>query len=614
MDVSVSSMFASHARRQPAALAITEDERLVSYGELQAKAVALGRALQARGVGRGDVVALRARRSMSQLIGALGIWSSGAAFLPLDPMLPRDRIAFALAGTRARAIVLAAGAARSPGDGDRHTIRLDDGGTLCEDEPDRVAYDLVERHASDLAYVIYTSGSTGEPKGVEVTDAALTNLVRWHQTRFDVVPSDRASHISPVGFDAAIWEVWPYLTAGASVHLADEFVAKDPEALRDWLVKTQITIGFAVTPLMERLMDIPWPTTTSLRTMLTGADRLRTYPPASLPFALVNNYGPTEATVVATSGIVPVRAAAFGPLEDVPSLGVPIDNTRIYVLDEGHARVPDGEEGEIWIAGSGLARGYAGRPDLTSERFVSDPFDAQAGALMYRTGDRGRVLATGELAFLGRLDEQIKIRGFRVETQEIEAALDAHPALAQSVVVLREVAPGDERLIAYVVGSGSVAVAASIADIGDFLAARLPSHMVPSKIVSLPAFPLTVNGKVDRVALRGGDWQESAVEDNRVAPRTPTEEAVARIVAPLLKLDTVSVEDNFFTLGGHSLLGTQVIARIRDAFGVKLGLRYLFEHPTIAALAREIDRASEAAPVAKIESLGSVPILKRRSM
>jgi len=392
--------------------------------------------------------------------------------------------------------------------------------------------------------------------------------------------------------------VWPYLTAGASLHLPDEVARISPELLRDWLVTNQITISFLPTALAERVMTLKWPTNTALRILLTGGDTLHRYPTGNLPFALVNNYGPTECTVVATSGRVQTGAGGL------PTIGRPIDNTRVYILDENLQRVPTGASGELCVGGVGLARGYLNRPELTAKQFVPDPFAAQPGARLYRTGDRARYLGDGEIAYLGRIDEQIKILGHRIEPNEIEAMLDRYPAIASSVVVARGAACDEKRLAAYLVMSNGTTPAA--ADLRGFLRSELPDYMMPSVFVKLPAMPLTANGKVDRAALPEPNAENTLRDEEFIRPRTPIEQRVATTLCSLLNLSEVSVNDNFFLLGGHSLLGTQLIVKIRSTFGVDLALRTLFDAPTIAELAAEIEQQI----VAKVESMSEAEALR----
>ena len=432
----------------------------------------------------------------------------------------------------------------------------------------------------DLAYVIYTSGSTGRPKGVEVTHANLLNLVRWHHAAFRVTSADRAPLMASPGFDASVWETWPYLTAGASLHVPDDVVRMDAEALRDWLVAQDVTVAFVATPMAERMLALPWPSSIRLRALLTGADTLHHRPTPGLPFALVNNYGPTECTVVATSCVIAPDPHADG----LPSIGGPIAGATVHVLDEQGRPVADGAEGELYVGGAGVARGYRNRPDLTAERFVAGP----DGVRLYRTGDRVRRLADG-LAFLGRVDDQVKIRGYRVELDEIVAVLDTHPGVEASAVVARAAADGDVRLVAYLVASPDAKLSPSA--LLATLRTRLPDYMLPSVFVPIDALPLMASGKVDRSRLPAPETAEPLRDPEFEAPSSPVEKRLADLVAALLGVSRVGAGDNFFLLGGHSLLGTQLIARLRDAFGVDLPLRTVFDHPTVAGLAAEVERA-----------------------
>jgi amino acid adenylation domain-containing protein len=349
---------------------------------------------------------------------------------------------------------------------------------------------------SNLAYLIYTSGSTGKPKGVEISFANLHHLIRWHTEAFGVTARDRASCVAGLGFDAAVWEIWPYLTAGACLSLPDETSRTSPDTLRDWLVAERISIAFVPTPLAERMITSRWPTDTALRFLLTGGDTLQVAPIADLPFAVVNNYGPTECTVVATSGIV-------NPANDgdatVPSIGRPIAGTTIHILDEDGRPVSAGQMGEIFIGGTGVGRGYHHRPDLTAERFVPDVLSpVHPGARLYRTGDVGRLLPNGEIAFHGRLDSQVKLRGHRVELGEISATLNRHPLIEQSAVIVRG-ADSQRQLVAYVVPKSGTCPAA--ADLREFLASRLPDYMQPSTFIAISSLPLSASGKLDSAML-----------------------------------------------------------------------------------------------------------------
>lgn len=589
-QVCVAELVARHAAATPDAIAAIQKGISLTYRELDEHAGQLAYYLRRLGVGPDVVVGLCIDRSIAMIVGALGIMKAGAAYLPIDPAYPPNRIESILNDATVAALVSAESTADKLAAGPWQPIELDVQGRIvgsCRDESF-----CCEAEPHHLAYVIYTSGSTGRPKGVEVTHANLLNLVFWHQTAFGVTAADRASQLSSVGFDAAVWELWPYLTAGATINIPDKNLLTDPPSLRDWILEQRITISFVPTPVAERVLALEWPAKAAIRFLLTGADVLRRYPPAYLPFRLVNNYGPTECTVVASSGIVPPQGCS----DSLPTIGRPIANIEIHILDEDLRPVPVGTVGEIYIAGACIARGYRHRPDLTAERFVSDPFSSTPGRRLYKTGDRARYLPNGEIAFGGRIDDQIKIHGFRIEPNEIAAALAKHPSVREGFVVARELASGEKQLVAYVVLDSKGAT-----DVGlrSFLATQLPEYMIPAAFVQLELLPLNSNGKIDRNALPAPDLTNSLRGDAYVAPRTAIEQQLAAILAPLLHLDRVGVEDNFFLLGGHSLLGTQLISRIRDAFGVELSLRTIFEAATIAQLTSEVEKLL----LAKIESM-----------
>ncbi|HLZ43909.1 MAG TPA: non-ribosomal peptide synthetase [Candidatus Sulfotelmatobacter sp.] len=590
-------MVARRAAENPAALAVSGVRGELTYGELNRRANQLAHYLREIGVRREVVVGLYLDRSPAMAIAALAILKAGGAYLPLDPIHPAERLAFMVQD--AQAAVLVSGSRQMEGfpSGDWQIVTVDGDAQKIFGQPETEIESGVD--AEDLAYIIYTSGSTGQPKGVELVHGGLSNLVGWHQRAFQVTAADRASAQSTLGFDAAVWELWAYLAAGASLHFPDDSVRNDANAMRDWMVSRQITISFVATAIAERLLRVEWPAETRLRCLLTGADTLKTYPPERLPFVFVNNYGPTECTVVSTSGVVPVRGSA----SEAPSIGSPIDGVEIYILDEEKRPVRDGAAGEIYVAGANMGRGYRGRPDLTSERFVENPF--HRGARMYRTGDVGRWLPNGDIAFLGRVDEQIKVRGYRVEPTEVATVLGRHSAIESCLVTASENLPGEKQLVAYVVPAKGAQLSARV--LREFLLERLPDYMVPSAFVRIASVPVTAQGKVNRAAL-------PAVNGNRlsdevyVEPRTMVEEELVKILGPLLKLDRVGVNDNFFLLGGHSLLGTQVIARVSETFGVDLTLLKLFDHPTVSEMAAEI----ETLILAKVEQASAAALAGER--
>ena len=581
------------AAATPDAIALASTKRVWSYRELDERASALADILRTLGVGPEVVIGLCMWRSPAMVVGALGILKAGGAYLPLDPNYPAAWLTFLLDDGRAPVVVAGQGTKERVPKGIRQTILLDDIGRVA-DYPHLAQSSPVKATATikNLAYVIYTSGSTGQPKGVEITHESLLNLVHWHQQAFGVQSTDRASQVANVGFDAAVWEIWPYLATGASLHFAADETVKDPQLLRDWLVAQRITIAFIPTPLAEHLVTLPWPSETALRTMLTGADTLHVYPPAGLPFLLVNNYGPTECTVVAASGPIHSNPST----DQLPPIGCAIANTEIYILDESGNQVPAGTAGELHVGGIGVARGYRNSPQLTAQRFIPNRF-SELGERLFKTGDRASFLPDGRIAFLGRIDDQLKVRGFRVEPNEVTASLNAHPCIQQSVVVAREVAPSDARLIGYLVLAPESHL--TLSALRAFLWTRLPDYMVPATFVRLEKLPLTPNGKVDRMSLPAPDESNTWREDLYTAPRTEMEKTVAGMLERLLNLEHVDVEENFFSLGGHSLLGAQLIARLRDTFGIEMPLRLIFEAPTVADLATEI----EALLVAKLKGM-----------
>jgi len=585
---SVSELVAAQAAATPNAVALTAGGDSITYGDLDKRANQLANYLITLGVGPETIVGLCLDRSPESVTGALAVLKTGGAYLPLDPAYPTERLLFMLNDAGPRVLITRAESAEKLSEGSGKVVSIDRDRAIDNYSTNSPANQV---KPDRLAYVIYTSGSTGRPKGVEITHQSLLNLVSWHRREFKVTRQDRASHLASVGFDAAVWEVWPYLTAGASLHLPDEVTRISPELLRGWLVTNEITISFLPTALAEALMTLEWPTDTALRILLTGADTLHRHPAANLPFELVNNYGPTECTVVATSGRV--QNGAVG----LPTIGRPIDNTQVYILDEKLQRVPTGASGELCVGGVGVARGYLNRPELTAKQFVPDPFSTEPSARLYRTGDLARYLDDGQFAYLGRIDEQIKILGHRIEPSEIEAMLDRHPAIAASVVTARGTASEEKRLAAYLVMSNGAMPAA--ADLRRFLQSELPDYMVPAVFVTLPAMPLTANGKVDRVALPEPNAENTLRDEAFIRPRTPIEQRLAATLCSLLNLSEVSVNDNFFLLGGHSLLGTQLIVKIRSTFRVDLALRTLFDAPTIAELSAEIEQQI----IARVENM-----------
>jgi amino acid adenylation domain-containing protein len=555
-------------REHPDAIAVTSPDGSLSYEQLWLRALALAGHLNEAGVRPGDPVALCLPRSIELIVGALGVLAAGGCYVAMDPHYPDNRLEFMLGDSGARVVVTSEDVAARIGAPHAIEPMQSAGSALAAPVP---------VGAGDPAYIVYTSGSTGRPKGVIIEHAGLGNLVDWHEKAFGITESDRTGLTSSPGFDAAGWEIWPCLTAGASLHVPPERVKTDPIALRDWLLAECITTTFVPTPLCEALMALDWPDTAPLRVMLTGGDELHRRPLAGLPFRLVNNYGVSEATVVSTSGTVMPADSADG-CADRPTLGSAIPGVELTVVDPDGRPVPPDTAGELVIGGVSVGRGYVGHPDVNRAKFSVDA----AGCRHYRTGDLVRLRADGQLVYLGRLDDQVQIRGLRIELGEIAVVLNQHPMVSASTVVAVG-NNGDQRLCAYVVGAVGRQPAA--AELRDYLSNRLPEHMVPSAFVHLSAFPMTANGKLDKAALPAPS-PRGAGHPGDQRPRNNMERRVAELWAEMLGVPVTDVNTDFFDIGGHSLLAQRLISEIQRTFGGQLPLaEFLDSGRTVAGLA-----------------------------
>ena len=574
IDQCIHQLFEEQVTRSPDAIAVVFEDQQLTYRELNQRANCLAHYLQTLGVEPEVLVGICVERSLEMVVGLLGILKAGGAYVPLDPSYPTERIAYMLNDSRLPVLLTQQKLVASLPESEAQIVCLDTQKTAISTEI--TENPVSSACASNLAYVIYTSGSTGKPKGVQIPHSGLLNLVFWHNRAFLVTSSDRATQLAGTAFDASAWELWPYLAVGASIYLVKtEIILSSPEKLRDWLLSKEITITFIPTPLAEKLLSVPWPQDGVLRIMLTGGDMLHQYPSVSIPFKLVNNYGPTENTVVTTSGLV------LGDSTDntLPHIGRPVANTQIYILGPYFQPVPVGVAGELYIGGDGLARGYLNRPDLTVEKFIPNPFNNQPDSRLYKTGDKARYLSDGNIEFLGRLDNQVQIRGFRIELGEIEALLTAHPQVSETVVIVREDTGGNKRLVAYVVTHSQSEIKNKLQD---FLKQKLPNYMIPGVFIILDALPLTPNGKVDRRALPAPTTSNDS--DNFILPRTSNEEILAAIWKDVLGLEIVGIHDNFFELGGDSIISLQIIARANQE-GLQITTKQLFLNKTIAELA-----------------------------
>ncbi|MGH7561802.1 MAG: amino acid adenylation domain-containing protein [Gemmatimonadales bacterium] len=572
--------FEERAAASPDRIAVEYEGSRLTYAELNAAANRVAHRLRDAGVTKDTLVALCADRSLELVIGLLGILKAGGAYLPIDLAVPADRVEFILGDSGAPVVLAQRHLLDRLPAGARTTFAIED--LMAEGDtrnPPPVAT------PDSLAYVIYTSGSTGKPKGVLVTHANVARLFTATDHWFGFGEDDVWTLFHSYAFDFSVWELWGALLYGGRVVVVPYLTSRSPESFLELLATRGVTVLNQTPSAFHQLMRADESAGTpplALRWVIFGGEALE---PASLApwFArrgdrsprLVNMYGITETTVHVT-----YRPLSTHDLTRGSVIGVPIPDLEVCVLDPHGRLVPVGVPGELYVGGAGVARGYLNRPELTRERFVPHPF--RPGERLYRTGDRARWLPDRDLEYLGRLDFQVKIRGFRIELGEIEAALASHPDVAAAAVLLREDAPGDRRLVAYVVRA--VGSTASAAALRDHAARTLPDYMVPSAFVDLAAFPLTANGKLDRRALPAPDASH-APADEGLAPRTPLETQIATVWAEVLGRDRVGVEDDFFALGGHSLLAIRVAARLADILPVKLTIGALFEARTVAALA-----------------------------
>ena len=580
--------------RTPDTPAVVFGSDQLSYAELNRRANRLAHELQQTGAGPGALVAICAERSIDTVVAVLAVLKSGAAYVPVDPDYPAERIAVMLSDSGACAVLTQTTlAAALPAHG-AHTLCLDsfDWNSGNADNPDG---------AGASVYVIYTSGSTGKPKGVELTHAGLGNLVQWQNSQPGLDTPARTLQFASLSFDVSFQEIFTTWTQGGTLVLVSNEQRRDLAGLARFITTDGIERVYlpfaALQPLADAISDDP-DRDYRVQDVIVAGEQLQVTPAVRRLFNILgkarlhNHYGPSETHVV-TAFTLTGDADTWPAL---PPIGTPVANTRVYVLDRHGEPVPVGMPGELHLGGVQVAKGYLGRPELTAAKFLADPFSTTPDARMYRTGDRVRFLADGNLEYLGRTDDQLKWRGFRIEPGEIETALATHPSVRQAVVLLREDTPGDKRLVAYVVGETP-----DTGTLRAHLKQQLPEYMVPSVIVILEALPLTPSGKVARRALPAPDYSDSAA--TYVAPRNPVEETLAQLWAAVLGVPKVGIHDDFFQLGGHSLLATRLISRIRDAFNVDLPLKMLFENPVVADCAHALTQQSHNA---------SPPLQKRK--
>ena len=595
-------LFENQARRTPENIAVAGADRSLTYAELNARANRFARRLVEMGVGPEVLVAICVERSPEMIVGLLGILKAGGAYLPLAPALPLERLAFMLEDAGASIVAM------QPHLKDQ--LPPANGPVVYLSEDDEVDLQANAENLNQLvttdnaAYVIYTSGSTGKPKGVVISHRAICNHMLWIQSVYPTTETDRFLQRTPFSFDASIWEMFAPLIAGAQLVLARSEDNKDMFGLVQTMLRHEVTTLQVVPSILRVLLDEPALSgCSSLRRVFSGGEGLagevQEHFFTRLPVDLYNLYGPTEAAINATSW-----TCRRGGNEQLVPIGHPIDNTQIYLLDSHLAPVPIGVTGALHIGGEGLARGYLQRPDLTAERFIPDPFSSQPGARMYRTGDLARFGPEGRIEFVGRSDSQVKIRGFRIELGEIEALLATYPAVKTSAVTVHEYTPGDKRLAAYfVLNQGWTATAT---ELRRFLSENLPEYMVPTYFVKLDQIPSMSNGKVDRRALPVPDGHRPDAEKGFVEPLTVIEKQLARIWSQVLGVEAVGVHDNFFDLGGDSILAIRVTAKANQ-LGLQLTPRQLFQNQTIAQLA-PIAGVAETVRTEETETTGAAPL------
>ena len=573
----IHQLFEDQVAKTPANIAVVFEEEELTYGQLNEKANQLGHYLQERGVKPETLVGICVDRSLEMIIGLLGILKAGGAYVPIDPAYPEDRISYMLEDAGC-GIVLT-----------QEHIGLVQAGTeviYLDSDWDNIGKRPTENVRSgvksdNLAYVIYTSGSTGKPKGTIINHSSVQNLIQWHNREFRVSEKSKSTQLANIAFDASVWEIWPYLTCGSSLYLVKKEYLTDTKRIIEYLNVNSISHSFIPTAIAESILSQNWVKNTSLNYVLIGGDRFKgnNLNIDNCKFKLINNYGPTENTVVSTS-------CEINDSKLFSSIGKPIDNTKVYILDNNLNLTPIGIAGELCISGDGLARGYLNQPELTAEQFIKNPFSEDRTSRLYKTGDLARYLPDGNIEFLGRIDDQVKIRGFRIELGEIESVLNTQEGVNTSVVLAKEVSDGNKQLVAYIVPSRDTENDASlnIKELREELSKTLPDYMVPSLFVRLDAMPLTSNGKVDKKALPEPEGNLETTNDY-VAPVKENEKKLAGIWQELLGVERVGIYDNFFELGGDSIISIQVVSRANQQ-GLIISPKDVFKYQTVSTLAK----------------------------
>ncbi|WP_084964083.1 non-ribosomal peptide synthetase [Thermoactinospora rubra] len=570
--VHVHELIEAVAAATPDRPAIVAGGVTMTYGELDAEANRLACHLIDLGVGEGAAVGVFMERSAENLVAQLAAFKAGACVVLMDPAYPAQRLAFMLADSAAAAVVTRPGPAAALPAGVK-VVLSGQWAAAPARKPDRRPAD------NGTSHIAYTSGSTGVPKAVLLRHEPFRNTVRVLIEQCGITPDSRGTWLCSPGFGLVEVDCFPVLAAGATLHIPPAAVTGSAEELRDWLVAERITHTLQLTAMAERLWQLDWPKDGHLRSMRVAGERVRNWPPPGLPYQVLNVYGSAEANVVATCDLT-ATAAALGEEERAarrPPIGTPVPGVRVYVLDENLAPVPTGEVGELYISGRSLSAGYLNRPDAERDRFLANPMPGDPHPVLYRSGDQARVWPDGLIEIVGRADDEVKVRGYRVRLGEIESVLAQQPGVRQCAVVLR-----DDALAAYVEPRPGATIVP--AELRRSLAARLPQYMLPAAYVVGP-LPTTPNGKIDRAALPA----PGEAADAFVAPRTETEKQVAELWATLLRLPEVGVRTEFLALGGDSVTAMRVLDGVKDLFGVELGMADLFEAGTVEELAALIE-------------------------
>ncbi|NJP21134.1 MAG: amino acid adenylation domain-containing protein [Hydrococcus sp. CRU_1_1] len=585
----VHQLFEEQVEKTPDAIAVVFEEQQLTYKELNDRANRLAHHLQTLGVKPEMLVGICLKRSLEMVIGLLGILKAGGAYLPLDPEYPQERLAFVLSDAKANILLTQQALLDKLLHQKEKIVCIDTQWREISQQSDRNPNEQVE--PDNLAYTIYTSGSTGKPKGVQILHKALVNFLNSMRLKPGLSEKDILLSVTTLSFDIAALEIYLPLIVGCRLALVSREVAIDAIALLRQLDDARATVMQATPATWRMLLESGWKGSEQLK-ILCGGEALN-YKLANqlieTSAEVWNLYGPTETTI--WSAIARVTTETLQHQQSIVSIGCPLANTQFYILDRHLQPVPIGVIGEMYIAGDGVARGYLNRAELTAEKLIPNPFSEKPGTRLYKTGDLARYRADGEIEYIGRIDHQIKLRGYRIELGEIEAALRQHRAVAAAVVLLREDIPGNPHLVAYVMLPTQKAIAT---ELKQHLESKLPKYMMPSAFVVVDAFPLTPNGKIDRKALPAPDGERLVAQSEYLAPSTPTQEILALIWQEILGVERVGASDNFFELGGHSLLATRVVSQIRQTLKVELPLRSLFEKPTLADLAQEIETATKA--------------------